>query len=120
MKIPIWHFDMNDKDTADLACWERNVMALYFADHSRGDGWYNDDVEDASDVNMKTGECKAVPRFDGWRRTISLKNGSITFHVPDSFDVGNLPQIERNWDGHSTHEKWRRMLAECGIKESQE
>lgn len=47
---------------------------------------------------------------------LSLEDGKITFHVPDSFDIGNLPKIEPNWDGHTTEEKWRRILTEREIK----
>lgn len=50
------------------------------------------------------------PRYAGWRRVLSLDEGAMTFHIPDTFDVGNLRQIDRNWDGHSTREKWIRVL----------
>lgn len=38
--MKIWHEGMSDKETADLAYWERNMLALRYAD-----GWYNDDIE---------------------------------------------------------------------------
>lgn len=106
MTIKVWNESFTDKESKDLAYWERNMLALAFADSSKGDGWYNDD--------MDIGRAR-VPRFEGWRRVISLRNGSMTFHVPDEFPVGNLPQIERNWDGHTTKEKWERVQRERGI-----
>ncbi len=112
MKIKTWNPAMTEKETADLAYWERNVLALYFAG-----GWYYDDIG----VNWTEGNMEAAaamgyglvtikPRFQGWRRVLSIDNGRFTFHIPDDFDVGNLKQIEPNWDGHTTEEKWRRML----------
>ncbi len=90
MKIQTWNNEMTDKQTADLAYWERNMLALYYAD-----GWYTD-----VDNN-----------YPGWSRVLSLAGGKITFHIPDSFMVGKLPEIKPNWDGHTTDEKWMRVLA---------
>jgi hypothetical protein len=123
MKIRTWTPDMSLEDTKDLAYWERNMLALYYAD-----GWYNDDVESDEcppDHNreLDTNACPSCereaprkPRFDGWRRVLSLAGGTITFHIPDNFDVGNLDQIMPNWDGHTTEEKWKRMARGCGVK----
>jgi hypothetical protein len=93
--IRIWNKDMTLEETKDLAYWERNVLALKYAD-----GWYKD-----LDSN-----------YAGWLRVLSLEGGKITFHIPDSFEVGNLPEIQPNWDGHSTHDKWHRILVARGIK----
>lgn len=30
-------------------------------------------------------------------------------------EVGNLPEIDRNWDGHTTEEKWVRIADKFGI-----
>lgn len=87
-KLRTWHEGMSDKDVAELAYYERNMLALRFAD-----GWYNDFENN----------------WDGWKRVLSLDGGKLTFHIPDSFDVGNLPQIAPNWDGHTTEEKWQRI-----------
>ena len=103
MKIKTWSPEMSEKDTTELAYWERNVLALYFAN-----GWYNDDVPHVQDF-MK-------PRFTGWRRVLSLSGGAVTFHIPDDFDIGALKKIKPNWDGHTTEEKWRRILDHCGVK----
>lgn len=111
MKIQTWNDSFTDKQSKDLAYWERNVLALKYAD-----GWYNDDVEKGhfSD-NSWFG-----PRYEGWRRVLSLEGGKITFHITDDFDVGNLKQIERNWDGHTTEEKWARILEARGVKVEKE
>ncbi len=95
MEIKVWHEGMSDAESKDLAYWERNMLALAFAD-----GWYNDDVSN----------------FTDWRRVLSLSNGKITFHIPDNFDVGNLQQIEPNWDGHTTKEKWEYVARSREIK----
>lgn len=102
MKIKVWREGMTDKETSDVAYWERNVLALYFSE-----GWYYDDVD-------------GKPRYEGWRRVLSLKGGRITFHIPDDFDVGRLAKIENNWDGHTTEEKWRYALSRCGISTANE
>ncbi|MES3012609.1 MAG: hypothetical protein V4750_02630 [Pseudomonadota bacterium] len=108
---------MTDKETADLAYWERNMLALYYAD-----GWYYDDV--ATDWapgshetagTMGYGLLSHHPRYQGWRRVLSLRRGRITFHVPDSFDVGTLNEIPPAWDGHTTEEKWRYVAQTCGV-----
>lgn len=106
MKIKTWHEGMSDKETKDLAYWERNMLALRYAD-----GWYNDDVESDSPLFPHW-----KPRYEGWRRVLSLENGAITFHIPDDFPVGNLPEMQRNWDGHTTEEKWRRIAEARGIR----
>lgn len=95
MRVKVWHPDMSVEETKDLAYWERNVLALHFAD-----GWYNDDENN----------------YPGWRRVLCLASGAITFHIPDEFEVGNLPQIDPCWDGHSTKEKWENILRQRGIK----
>jgi len=111
MTVKVWNESFTDKESKDLAYWERNMLALAFADPSKGDGWYNDDEVALGNA----GEGHWAPRYPGWRRVISLRNGSMTFHVPDDFEVGNLPQIERNWDGHTTQEKWKRVQLARGI-----
>lgn len=85
---------MNPSQERDIAYQERNLMALRFAD-----GWYYD-----RDNN-----------WAGWSRILSLDNGKMCFHIPDDFPVGNLPEIEPNWDGHTTEDKWRRVLIGRGI-----
>ncbi len=103
MKIETWHEGMSDREGYLLAYWERNVLALKYAE-----GWYNDDIPQHGPLSRGAWQ----PRYTGWRRVLSLEGGSITFHVPDDFEVGNLPEIAPNWDGHTTEEKWRRILAE--------
>lgn len=102
MEIKTWKLGMSDKETADIAYWERNMLALYLAD-----GWYNDFVETPSPDGVGS---LWVSRYEGWRRVLSCFGGAACFHIPDDFDVMNLPHIERNWDGHTTEEKWNRLL----------
>lgn len=109
MKIKTWHERMSNEEAAELAYWERNMLALHFAD-----GWYNDDVDLILNDDGSAKETAA--RYKGWRRVLSLDGGKITFHIHDDFEVGNLPEIQRNWDGHTTQEKWARIAISKGIK----
>lgn len=113
--IRTWHEGMSDAESKDLAYWERNMLALRYAD-----GWYNDEQ-----LCLHEGlrhpepfvcpQCQKAPRYPGWRRVLSLEGGKMTFHVPDDFEVGNLPETLPNWDGHTTEEKWRRVQERFGI-----
>ena len=93
-EVPTWASGMSLKDAVDVAYSERNLLALHYAD-----GWYNDPDND----------------WTGFKRVLSLKGGRMCFHIPDSFPVGDLPQIEPNWDGHSTAEKWTRVLEKRNV-----
>ena len=84
-----WNPSMTLEETKDLAYWERNMLALRYAD-----GWYYDTDND----------------WDGWKRVLSLDNGKMCFHIPDDFNVGRLKQIKPNWNGHSTEEKWAYVM----------
>jgi len=95
-KTPEWKEGMNPEQERDVAYHERNLLALEFAD-----GWYDDPDND----------------WPGWRRVLSLNSGAMCFHIPDDFPVGNLPKITPNWDGHTTKEKWTRVLKYRGIVE---
>lgn len=99
MEIKTWHPAMTADETKDLAYWERNALALRYAD-----GWYID------------WDDSGKPRYETWQRVLSLDGGKITFHIPDDFNVGDLPEIQPNWDGHTTEEKWKRVLASRGIQ----
>lgn len=116
--MKVWHPGMTDKETADLAYWERNMLALRYAD-----GWYYDDVpitwaSGSEETAAKAGYALAAthPRYPGWRRVLTLDDGKITFHIPDDFDVGPLRQVESNWDGHTTEEKWQYVRKLRGLR----
>ena len=94
MKLPVWKPGMTPEEERDCAYQERNLLALRFAD-----GWYRDIEND----------------WPGWSRVLSLAEGAMCFHIPDDFEVGNLPEIRRNWDGHSTWEKWQSVCVTFGI-----
>lgn len=79
---------LSEIEGKNLAYWERNMLALRFAD-----GWYYD-----TDNN-----------WDGWKRILSLDGGKLTFHIPDDFPIGNLLAIEPNRDGHTNGVKWSRV-----------
>jgi hypothetical protein len=109
MKIYEWKDGMSLEESKDGAYWERNMLALLLARTINGYcesqgltgdncGWYYDTDNNCS----------------GWKRVISIAAGSITFHIPDNFDVGDLPQIKPNWDGYSTKKKWLDVMENCG------
>jgi len=81
LKRRVWNHEMSDRETSELAYYERNMLALR----------------------------------EGYSRVLSLDGGKMTFHIPDWFSVGNLKQIEPNWDGHTTEEKWARIDKMMGI-----
>lgn len=91
-----WNENLSKDEELKIAYQERNLLALKYAD-----GWYFD-----TDNN-----------WDGWHRVLSLDEGACCFHIPDDFNVGNLPQIGANWDGHTTKEKWVTVLKDRGIDE---
>jgi hypothetical protein len=110
------------KEEKDGAYWERNMLALAFADYSNR-VWsqfqnylHETGSEVAGDVdNGPSGWYYDTDNnWEGWKRVVSVFNGKMTFHVPDDFDLGNLREIEPNWDGHSTEEKWWRSMSLCG------
>jgi hypothetical protein len=88
MRIRTWNPELTETEVKELAYYERNMVALRYAD-----GWYYDTENN----------------WDGWKRVLSLDGGRMTFHIPDMFNVGTLKQIEPNWDGHTTEEKWARI-----------
>jgi hypothetical protein len=103
MKPYVYEEGMSLEEQKNGAYWERNMLALLIAKAAPKDancGWYTH------------GE------WEGWSRVISLYDGAVTFHVPDDFDLGDLPKIEPNWDGHSTQEKWETIMVDCGITPS--
>lgn len=132
MKPYTWKPEHTLEETKNGAYWERNMLALMYAalangvavkhhaeqvvEHGPPCGWYRHPRE-ADDPLDDVERYWEDERFDfyGWSRVISLEYGRFTFHVPDDFDLGNLPQIFPNWDGHSTDEKWIRAMGKCGI-----
>jgi hypothetical protein len=108
VKIYEWNGSLSLEEQKDGAYWERNMIALRFAD-----GWYSDDVP----VRSLDGTVIGLePRYVGWSRVLSLDSGKMTFHIPDNFKVGNLPEIKPNWDGHTTKQKWQEVLKHRGIE----
>lgn len=117
-----WHDGMSTEETKNLAYWERNMLALLLADYSNR--VFHEELKNRGvpkDVIAKSFKSgwyyDRDNNWDGWKRVISIENGEITFHVPDNFDMGNLPEIKPNWNGLSTEDKWRLVMAVCGCKE---
>lgn len=107
IKPYVWNPDQSLEDQKDGAYWERNMLALFMATIAN-DSWQHDARPELECGWYVHGE------WEGWGRVISLFGGQYTFHVPDDFDVGRLPKIEANWDGHTTEAKWERVAKICG------
>lgn len=116
---------MTDRQLKDGAYWERNMMVLRLAIYA------NDAWTQYTNLLIQTGHSKyhdinkGLPcgwyydenAEEGFKRVISLYSGRACFYIPDDFDLGTkLPQIEPNWDGHTTPEKWYRMMAQNGCE----
>lgn len=110
MKPFVWKPEMTDEETKNGAYWERNMLVLHIATLAN-ESWKDEPKRIDCGWYKHEGEG-----FDGWSRVISLYNGQMTFHVPDDFDMGNLREIEPNWDGHSTEEKWLRVMEWAGCE----
>lgn len=93
------------------AYWERNMLAVMLA-HVTNDNYHNSFGKIPAG---KESGWYVHGEWEGWSRVISIDGGKITFHVPDDFDLGHLPQIAPNWDGHTTEEKWNYAMDICGM-----
>jgi hypothetical protein len=122
MKPYTWRPTQTLEEQKNGAYWERNMLALYFACYANK-SWKSY----IALLEVDGGDTSKLPQdlpcgwyhhgeYEGWTRVISLFDGRITFHVPDDFDLGSLPQIDPNWDGHTTEEKWVRMMKKCGVE----
>lgn len=109
MKPYVWKEGMSEKEMREGAYWERNMLALLIAVQE------NDEMSEVGIEDLPHG-WYYHGEWEGWSRVISLYDGKYTFHVPDDFDMGVLQQIEPNWDGHSTGEKWESIMQICGCK----
>lgn len=85
----------------DKVYHQRNMVALTLANAFKGSGWYYDAE------NMDSPSNRVIK--------INHPEGQMTFHVRNDFNLGDLPQIEPDWDGHTKNEKWARMEIACGI-----
>lgn len=115
MKPYVWNPDQSLEDQKNGAYWERNMLALLLATILRNVQDSRLESEAAGWYQHQGGEV-----YEGWSRVISLYWGAVTFHVPDDFDLGTLPEIAPNWDEHTTEEKWNRVMAMCGIEVNHE
>jgi hypothetical protein len=98
-----WQEGMDVETTKEIAYLERNLLALLLA-------------KSLNDSDIGTNGWYVHGEWVGWSRVVSILDGSITFHVPDDFDLGDLPQIDSNYDGHTTEEKWKFVMGMVGIK----
>lgn len=125
MKPYTWTPGQSIEDQKNGAYWERNMLALLLAVNMSqfaipgtdkpAAGWYRHPYDGAVAIppGMPYWEEESFS-FYGWSRVVSLYGGGVTFHVPDDFDLGELRETEPDWDGHTTEEKWLRIMRMCG------
>jgi len=120
----VWKEGMSSEVEADGAYWERNMLALHMGVYANQSYQAYVDLLKAEGRDEKL-DIKDYPPCgwyyhtigEGWSRVISLFDGRMCFHIPDDFDLGNkLPQIEPNWNGHGTEDKWLRVMKKCGCE----
>lgn len=105
-----WNSTFSLEDSKNLAYFERNMLAVFIGLIC------NDSWENHPDFDLLKCGYYVHGEWEGWSRVISLFGGQYTFHVPDEFDIGRLPLINANWDGHSTEDKWTKMMEICGME----
>lgn len=114
-QIYVYKDGMSEEEQKNGAYWERNMLAMTLAmiiqNHRNID--LSNGIEDT--IYGESG-WYLHGEWEGWSRVISINGGQMTFHVPDDFDLGALPQIANNWDNHTTEEKWKRVMDACGVK----
>lgn len=111
MKPYVYQEGMSLEEQVNDAYWERNMLALLLAEVCNS--WCNENCVELDSGWYEHGE------WEGWTRVVSIMNGRFTFHVPDNFDLGHLPQIEPNWNGHTTEGKWIDVMNCVGIIHNQ-
>lgn len=94
----------------DAAYRERNLLVLAFAhicDAMEWKGYLARHPEE--DTSWE----------DDWRNVVVLElpNGQVTWHIHDSelHHFNFMKSGEYKWDGHSTEEKYRRLIEVCRV-----
>lgn len=121
MEPYVYRESLSLKEQLDGAYWERNMLALMLAHMLNRQAITEQRRFYGSTIDKYNLPCGYYVHgeWEGWSRVISLNNGEVTFHVPDDFDLGNLPRIDNNWDGHTTEEKWNRVMEKLGLKKTE-
>ena len=118
MKPYVYNENMTVEEQMNGAYWERNMLALMLANILNKQAikeQFRYFGRELTEYDLPCGYY-IHGEWPGWSRVVSINNGEITFHVPDDFDLGDLPKIEPNWNGHTTEEKWQYIMKLCGIK----
>ena len=127
MKPYTWSPDQTIEEQKNGAYFERNLLALLLAVNMSqfaipgtnipAAGWYRHPNDLSIDLppDYPYWESEAFS-FYGWSRVISLYGGEVTFHVPDDFDLGSLPQVKATQNYLPTEEKWLAIMQMCGCE----
>jgi hypothetical protein len=87
---------INQSSTKDDAYFDRNQAVQAMAKMAR-------------QLGMKVG-LQRDPNEPGWPvLTIDLPTGQVGYHLPEDQVVGDWPEYEKEWDGHSLAEKRDRV-----------
>jgi hypothetical protein len=104
------------KNERNLEKLERNLLAVLLAKFVNR--YYIQAYGGSIPKGMTSGwYVDSNPEMVGFQRVISIDGGIYTFHVPDNFDLGDLPEIKPNWTGHTTDEKWATLRRVCNMRE---
>lgn len=117
MRPYVYNENMSIEEQKNGAYWERNMLALYTANQLNRQAIMQHYDKHGMNFDGLLLPCGYYVHgeWKGWSRVITLDHGKITFHVPDDFDLGGLPQVKSNWDGHTTEEKWQYVAKKCGV-----
>lgn len=122
MDIYVYKEGMSLEEQKDGAYWERSMLAVYMGIYANKAWNQLREVQRESGhiVDNRPAPCgwylDTDNNWGGWHRVVSLFDGKAGFHVPDNFDLGDLPEIEPNWNGHTTQDKWERIRQLCGMR----
>ena len=87
---------INQSSTLDDAYFDRNQVIQALA-------------KMALEQGMKVG-LREDPSSPGWPvLTIDLPTGQVGYHLPEDQVVGDWPDYDKEWDGHSLAEKRERV-----------
>ncbi len=104
------------EEQKNTAYYERNMLVLLLAIQQQKNDEADALINKQDYVNHRSGWYYDTEMWDGFTRVISLYNGTLGYHIPDDFDIGNLKEIEPSWDGHTTSMKYDRLAEMCGAK----
>ena len=94
----------NQSNSKDDAYFDRNQAVQVMAKMAR-------------QLGMKIGLRQDTDKPDWPVLMIDLPTGQVGYHLPRDQVIGEWPEYEKEWDGHSLADKRKRMTLFLGEKE---